>query len=373
MITFHRNQLSGAKRIHLLVACMMAAAAAVTPPDASASTGDAAFVAGKYEILPAASGSTASVQVAGIQNTTVNTTTGSLGFELWYSSEPYSGGTIDGYKVAASYLPIGNCSSSQLVPGQSCLDIIVTDALIMPPAGTYYPVLLLVEHTSGCTSNNGFCIDDFVALTNSATGGPTVTVTPVSDGGSGVTGNAEMLTPVTVGSIDWTSDTVDISVSQVLNVSGATSGSLAVQLWFTAAPYASGSSISGYKVASFPVPASCTTGDSQLGAGMGCTSIDSGTIDVTPPPAGTYYAVLVLAEYNPSACSTNAGYCVDNAVNLENQETVPSQTTVVTSGGGTGGGGTSGGGGGGSMGGWWIACLVCIALVRLRRLPACAR
>ena len=305
------------------------------------STGNAAFVGGNYEITPSSDDTSAVVEVAGIRNTTSNTTTGSLGFELWYSATPYSGGTIDGYKVASSYLPIGNCSSSQLAPGQSCTGITVTDSLTVPPAGTYYPVMLLVEFASSCTTNNGYCIDDFVDLTNLVTGGPTVTVGAVDDGGSGASGNAEIAAPVQVSGIDWTADTVDITVTSVTNISNVTSGSLAIQLWFSTTPYAGGAIASGYKVASFPLPASCTTGHAQLNAGMSCNSINSGTIAVTPPPAGTYYAAVVLAEYNPSNCPSNAGYCIDNGLALQNQETVPDPpvTTSVTSVSATGGGG----------------------------------
>jgi hypothetical protein len=333
-----------------------------------ASTGDAAFVGGTYLITPSADGTTAVIQVAGINNTTTNITTGSLGFELWYSEAPYSGGTIQGYKVAASFLPIANCTSSQLAPGQSCTEISVTDTLTVPPAGTYYPVLLLVEFTASCTTNSGYCIDDYVALTNLDTGGPTVTVASVDDGGSGTTGNAELSTPVEVSAIDWSSDTVDITAGSVANISSVTSGSLALQLWFTDTPYTGGAISNGYKVASFSLPASCTTGNAQLARGMTCTSINSGTIAVTPPPAGTYYAAVLLAEYNPSLCSSNAGYCIDNGVALENQETVPDPTSTVVSGGSTGGGGDGGGGGGGSMDPYVLMAAAVLVAARLWNL-----
>jgi len=325
-----------------------------------ASTGAAGFIPGNYEITPSVDDKSALVQVAGIRNTTSNTTSGSLGFELWYSSTPYSGGTIDGYKVAASYLPIANCTSSQLGPGQSCTAITVTDALTVPPAGMYYPVLLLVEFSSSCTTNNGYCIDDYVDLMNLVTGGPTITVGGVNDGGSGSTGNAEMAGPAQVSGIDWTADTVEITVTSVTNVSNITSGSLAIQLWFTASPYTGGAISSGYKVASFPLPASCTTGQAQLNAGMACDSIDSGTIPVTAPPAGTYYATLLLVEYNPSICPSNAGYCIDNGLALQNQETVPDPVTI------TGIASTGGGGGGGDLG--WLDVVALAALLAMGRL-----
>jgi hypothetical protein len=329
---------------------------------AQASTGNAGFLGGNYLISPSADDQSATVQVAGIRNTSLNATTGTLGFELWYSPTPYNGGTIDGYKVAASYLPIGGCTSAQLPPGQSCTSIEVTDTLTVPPAGMYYPVLLLVEFSSTCTTNAGYCIDDFVVLQNLVTGGPTVVVGSVNDGGSGSTGNARMDGPAQVSAIDWNSDTMSISVASVSNVSGALTGSLAIQLWFTTTPYAGGT-IQGYKVASFPLPASCTIGNAQLNAAMACDSIMSGTLSVTSPPPGTYYAALVLAEYNPTMCTNNAGYCVDNGLALQSQETVPepiSPVTIVTA-------ATVGGsGGGGSVGG--LACLFMLALVVARTI-----
>jgi hypothetical protein len=328
-----------------------------------ASTGNAAFLGGSYLITPSSGDTSAELRVAGIRNTTASTTTGSLGFELWYSSVPYGGGTIDGYKVASSFLPIGSCTSPQLAPGQTCTAIDVTEPLTLPPAGTYYPVLLLVEFSPTCTTNNGYCIDDFVDLTNVATGGPTVTVGTVNGGGSGTTGNAQMQTPVQVSGIDWNGDTVSISVASVTNVSKVESGSLAIQLWFMSSPY-QGGAVSGYKVASFPLPPSCTVGNAQLNPGMACDSITSGTLTVTPPPSGTYYAAVVLVEYSPSACPGNAGYCVDNGVALQNQETVPAPVTSAPI---LDPPSDGSGGGGGSVSAPMIALLAMVLLGRAGR------
>jgi hypothetical protein len=334
-------RLHGMKTAHLLFVAFAFAIA----PTGWANTGNLAFMAGTYTVTPNTAGTIATVQVAGIQNTTTNLS-GSVGFELWYSSAPYSGGTISGYKVAASYLPIGNCSSSQLPASTNCTGITVYDNLTLPQPGTYYPVLLLVEYSSSCTTDGGYCVDDSINLVNLVTGGPTVTVQSSSGGGgpgiggsSGSNGNAQISGSALVSGIDWTSDTVDIQVAKVTNTTASvTSGSLEIQLWFSTSPY-SGGGITGYKVASFPLPASCTIGQSQLAAGQGCSSIDSGTISATPPPPGTYYAVLVVEEYS-ATCTTNGGYCIDNGFQLQNQETVPTQT----------GGGGGGGGSGGSSG-----------------------
>jgi hypothetical protein len=319
-------------------------------PASRARSGDAAFVAGTYTITPSSDGTVAQMQVAGIQDTMSGGTSGTLGVELWYSPTPFSGsGTLTGYRVSARYLPIGNCTTVNLAAGSSCTGIVVDANVSLPPAGTYYPVLALVEYSSSCTTNNGYCYDDYIALMNLTTGGPTVTVGSAGGGGSGGggggtggsgnTGAAKLSGTAQVSAINWANDTVDIQVASVVNTTtNVTTGSLAVQLWFLASPY-TGGSISGFKVASAQLPASCTIGQAQLSPGTSCNSLDTGTITVTPPPSGTYYAVLALEEYS-STCTTNGGYCIDNAIQLQNTETVPAQTG---SGGGTGGSGASSG------------------------------
>lgn len=332
-------------RLHGLITAHVAFAAAAfaIAPLGWANTGNLAFTAGAYTVTPNPAGTLATVQVAGIQNSTPNLS-GSVGFELWYSSSPYGGGTLSGYKVAASYLPIANCGSSALAAGVSCVGITVYDNLTLPPPGTYYPVLGLVEHSASCTTDGGYCLDDAIDLVNLVTGGPTVTVQSAgggsgAGGSSGSNGNVQMSGSALVSGIDWTSDTVDIQVAKVTNTtSSVTSGSVEIQLWFTTSPY-SGGGLTGYKVAAFPLPGSCTIGQSQLAAGQGCSSIDSGTISAIPPPPGTYYAVLAVEEYS-ATCTGNGGYCIDNGFQLVNQETVPAQTG---SGGGSGGSGGSSG------------------------------
>jgi hypothetical protein len=292
---------------------------------------------------------TVDIQVASVVNTTTNVTTGSLAIQLWFLTSPYTGGAVNGFKVASAQLP-ASCTvgQAQLSPGTSCTSFDTgTITVTPPPSGTYYAVVALEEYSSTCTTNGGYCLDNAIQLQNTETV-PSQTGSGGGTGGSGASsgtyGNAQLSGPGQVSAIDWTGNTVDIHVATVANTTtNATTGTLDVELWFTSSPYAGGS-VSGYKVASFRLPASCTTGQSQLGPGQSCTNIDSGTIAVTPPPAGTYYAVLSLGEYNSQACSTNGGFCLDNAAQLQNQETVPSVTTSPPAGSG-GSGGSSGGGG----------------------------
>jgi hypothetical protein len=267
-----------------------------------ASTGDVAFVAGPYTITPNANGTTATVDVAGIQNTTTNVTSGSLGFELWYSPTPYSGGTITGHQVAASFLPIGQCTSSQLQPGGECVSITVQDTLTLPPAGVYYPVLLLVEHTASCTSTSGYCTDDFVNLLQTSNGSATVTVGSSGAGTSSVTivGNYSYVP-------DLAAASVQLNVAELLNSSPTyTTGTLRLELWLTLVAY-SGGPINGYRVATYQITGS-TNG--QLGPDQYFSNI-SATVPLSAlPSAGTYDATLVVTEYSPS-CLTTDHYCID--------------------------------------------------------------
>jgi hypothetical protein len=268
-----------------------------------ASVGDVAFITGAYTITPSADGSTATINVAGIQNTTTSTTSGSLGFALWYSPTPYSGGTITGYQVAASYLPIGQCTSSQLQPGGECVSITVQDTLTLPPPGVYYPVLLLIEHSASCTSTNGYCTDDFVNLLRTSDGSPTVTV--------GTSGSSATSSVSIVGTYsyvpDLTAATVQLNVAELLNASPTnTTGTLRLELWLTPGPY-SGGPINGYRVATYQLTGSS---NGQLGPNQYFSNI-SATVPLSGlPGAGTYNATLIVTEYGTS-CTATDHYCVD--------------------------------------------------------------
>jgi hypothetical protein len=289
-------------------AIAMAVIALTLAISAHASSGDAAFVAGTYTITPSADGSTAIVNVAGIQNTTTTTTTGSLGFALWYSTTPYNGGTLNGFQVAASYLPIGQCTSSQLEPGGECVSIAVQATLTPPPAGTYYPVLLLIEHTASCPSSNGYCTDDFVKLLQTSDGSPTVTVGSTTGGSS--TGTTTSSVSI-VGSFSYTADiaagTAQLDVAEILNSSQTyTTGTLRLELWLTLGTYAGGP-INGYRIATYQLTGSS---NGQLGPNQYFSSI-SETVPLTNVPgAGTYNVTLVVTEYS-SSCTATDHYCID--------------------------------------------------------------
>jgi hypothetical protein len=305
-----------------------------------ASTGDAQFIGGTYTISPSTDGTTAQVSVAGIQNTTTNVTSGSLGFALWYSTAPYSGGTITGYRVAETYLPIGQCTSSTLAAGGECVSILVDDTLTPPPAGTYYPVLLLLEHTQTCTDPSGYCIDDYVTLVRASDGGPTVTVGAGGGGGAGGSGGGAPSTSAVAinGTYAYTPDiaagTVQIDVAQLQNDSSTyTTGTLRLELWLTTTPY-TGGSINGYRVATYQISGSSngTLGPSQYFSNI------SATVPLTGLPAsGSYDVALLVTEFSDS-CTASDHFCVDTYGAFSDPFVVPSANVVSSSGGHSGGG-----------------------------------
>src|SRR5262249_19853642 len=65
------------------------------------------------------------ITVAGVVNTTTTATSGSLQFELWLLTQPYSSGSSNsGYKVTSFRLP-AQCAigGAQLAPAASCASI----------------------------------------------------------------------------------------------------------------------------------------------------------------------------------------------------------------------------------------------------------
>ena len=152
---------------------------------AFAASGGGAFLSGLDEFQVDASGTAATVSISGITNTTEQLT-GSLQFELFFTSAPYSGGGISGstaFTVPLSSIHGCGNGQGQLALNQSCTNISIPSTSFTPPApGTYYAVLVLLEYApQSCpTSTNGYCVDDAVNLTNLTTGGSTFTF-----GGSG--------------------------------------------------------------------------------------------------------------------------------------------------------------------------------------------
>lgn len=95
---------------------------------------------------------------------------------------------------------------------------------------------------------------------------------------------------------------VTLDVAEIENTSSASSGTLRVEFWLTSTPY-SGGGITGYRVAQDQLP-------NTLGANSYFNPF-SVTLNLTDMPGpGTYYAAILLTEYEPASCSASDGFCI---------------------------------------------------------------
>lgn len=97
-----------------------------------------------------------------------------------------------------------------------------------------------------------------------------------------------------------------ITLQRVNNESfSRTTGTLQLSLWATTYEPQRGAGITGYRLATFP----------SLGVLPPRTYFEdiARSANYVPPPNGTYWLVLVLAEYNPAGCPSNSdGYCLED-------------------------------------------------------------
>jgi hypothetical protein len=114
-----------------------------------------------------------------------------------------------------------------------------------------------------------------------------------------------------------TNSSVTITLTQINNDSFTrTTGTLRLELWAVTTPPARAGAFSGYLLAVGPQydPLAPRTYYSNLAF----------TAAVTPPPSGTYWLVLSLTEYNPSACGSVNPWCENNdSFNSFHTETFP--------------------------------------------------
>ncbi|SEQ29898.1 hypothetical protein SAMN04488038_105176 [Solimonas aquatica] len=280
---------------------------------------------------------TAHIAVAKVSNTSSTVTSGALRLELWASKSDYNGGSLNGYRLAVLPLHASGSSSTQLAPGAYFHDI-SQDVLVdtVPPPGTYYPVLMVTEYTSACTSNDGYCFDDYLKLT------PQLQV--ASSGGT--SSNAVEVVGATSSTPDYLAQTVRFKVAELHNGSlTRTSGSLRLELWATTSAY-SGGSISGYRMAVAPLAGlSNTNSQGTLRPAGSFTNLDTTVPISSQPPQGSYSGTLIVSEYNQS-CGTSDGYCIVDWVSYADPYQVPLTSVPDTS-------GNLGGGGGGALG--WLS------------------
>lgn len=113
----------------------------------------------------------------------------------------------------------------------------------------------------------------------------------------------------------WSSGVVAVTLAQINNDSYTrTSGSLRLELWAVVNPPARAGAFSGYRLAIGPQY-------DPLQTRMYYSNI-AFTATFTPPPDGTYWLVLSLAEYNPSACPASDPWCTnEDSINSNNTST----------------------------------------------------
>ena len=169
-----------------------------------------------------------------VSNNRTGGTSGTLRLEIWATSSPYSGGTINGYVM-------GTRALGTLEAGFSFNDISGFVSFTSPPAGIYYTTIALEEYTDA-----GYVIVDYVTFDSTATFG-SGSGGGVGGGGGGTGGDLQL---VGTGSYKISRKKgATLAMEEVLNdrFSGV-SGSLRLQLWATSSPY-TGGPISGYVLA----------------------------------------------------------------------------------------------------------------------------
>ena len=113
----------------------------------------------------------------------------------------------------------------------------------------------------------------------------------------------------------FTGGAVGITLDKINNTSGSTSGTLRLSLWATTYQPSRGASLTGYRLVNF------ITFD-PLPSGNYYYNIVRASSTYSPPPNGTYWIVLVLDEYDPSGCPSNAdGFCLEDSGIYTNQMT----------------------------------------------------
>jgi hypothetical protein len=120
-----------------------------------------------------------------------------------------------------------------------------------------------------------------------------------------------------------TGSSVLLTVDDINNDSFTrTTGTLRLELWATSSAPARGAGFTGYRLA-----ASATL------APLATRTFYSNVVETTTfleAPAGTYYVVFVLSEFDSVNCATNDHYCVQDSAVFSSQITFGSISTTVT-------------------------------------------
>jgi hypothetical protein len=98
-----------------------------------------------------------------------------------------------------------------------------------------------------------------------------------------------------------------------------TSGTLRMELWAVAAPYAGGG-VTGYKLAEYQL--------APLAPGFGYPNVNSGPIAFGEPPDGVWYFVMFLTEFS-GASANDDGFVIDAWVNFPGTVTVGNPSPIA--------------------------------------------
>lgn len=125
------------------------------------------------------------------------------------------------------------------------------------------------------------------------------------------------------GTYSYVGNTASLTIARINNDSySRTSGTLRLELWATPARPARGDGFSGYKLAT----------SSQLNPlpPRSYYSSVTRTTGMSVPPDGTYWMVLVLSEYDSTACFSNGNYCLTDSLVFSTQRTFGTPSSTVT-------------------------------------------
>lgn len=148
---------------------------------------------------------------------------------------------------------------------------------------------------------------------NGGGGGPTPTPTPSISPSATPTPPPRSRYMRFVGPIGWSTPngtTGTLTANEIsFTQAGATSGSIRLELWAFATPFSEGVPPTGYRVATYSLPA--------LQGGSNYTNVNSGSIPFTAPPNGWWHMVVLLTEYTGQS-SADDGYTFDDWVDFAN-------------------------------------------------------
>lgn len=135
---------------------------------------------------------------------------------------------------------------------------------------------------------------------------------------AGAYSDIELVAPASY-TYDFQNGIAHFAVAGIRNTSSTTtSGSLRLELWATPAPY-TGGALDGYRISTYRL------GGPDAGTLPASASFSDASADAlvdTVPPAGMYYAYLVVSEYSAS-CVALDGFCLADYLPMSPQLAVP--------------------------------------------------